>query len=52
MKNEIEKRTKEIYIEQHKNYLLDNDLFDRFYEWAMETRNYGVSKDFIRGKKY
>ena len=51
MLSEFDKRTKDIYIEQHKNYLIDRDLFNRFYNHAIDHRNYNVPKGFFKGKK-
>jgi ubiquinone/menaquinone biosynthesis C-methylase UbiE len=46
---EIEKQTKEIYIEQHKAYLKDKELFDRFYQDAVDPARYLQNKEFFKG---
>jgi len=46
---EIEKQTKEIYIEQHKAYLKDKELFDRFYQDAVDPARYLLQKEFFKG---
>jgi len=45
-----EKKTKAIYIEQHKAYLKDKSIFDRFYGVAVNPLTYGVGESFFKGK--
>ena len=33
--NDIHQKTKKIYIDQHKQYLKDVDLFQRFYDYSV-----------------
>ncbi len=47
--SEIEQQTKKIYIEQHKNYLLDKQLFERHRTAAQDVRTYDLPTDYFRG---
>lgn len=47
---EIEKKTKALYIKQHRAYMLDPTIFDRFYAIASQESTYGVPEGFFRGK--
>lgn len=44
----IEERTKEIYIEQHKNYIKDKRIFERFYSVAVDPSTYLLKKDSFK----
>lgn len=46
----IERKTKEIYIEQHKNYLKDSSIFKRHLESAQHLDTYDVPAEFFKGK--
>lgn len=46
----IERKTKDIYTEQHKNYAKDHQLFDRFLAVAVDPATYDVAPDWIKGK--
>ena len=46
----IEKKTKEIYIEQHKNYLKDSAIFKRHLESAQDLDTYDLPAEFFKGK--
>ncbi len=46
----IEKKTKEIYIEQHKNYLKDSSIFKRHLESAQDLDTYDMPAEFFKGK--
>lgn len=47
---EIEKKTKALYIKQHRAYMLDPTIFDRFYAIASKESTYGVPEGFFCGK--
>ena len=47
---EIEKKTKALYVEQHKAYARDLTIFDRFYAVASKPSTYGVEDGFFTGK--
>jgi ubiquinone/menaquinone biosynthesis C-methylase UbiE len=47
---EIEKKTKALYIKQHRAYMQDTSIFDRFYNVASKEETYGVPKGFFQGK--
>ena len=34
------KKTRKVYLEQHKTFFKNNELFDRFYSYAVEPKNY------------
>jgi ubiquinone/menaquinone biosynthesis C-methylase UbiE len=46
----VEKKTKQIYIEQHKNYSIDKSIFNRFLNVAKEPATYGLSKKYFKNK--
>ncbi len=46
----LERRTKEIYIEQHKNYAKDKSIFNRFLKVAADPSSYDLPRDFFMGK--
>ena len=46
----VEERARQVYVEQHKAYLRDRSIFDRFYNVAVEPSSYGVGPEFFRGK--
>ncbi len=48
--SDVEKRTKEIYISQHRNYSIDKAIFNRFLGVASDPMTYDVSNDFFAGK--
>ena len=48
---EKQRKTKEIYISQHKNYSKDKNIFKRFLDFAEDPKSYGVkTKNFFEGK--
>lgn len=48
--SDVERRTKEIYIAQHKNYAKDKSIFDRFLTVASDPNSYDLPRDFFRDK--
>lgn len=48
---EIERQTKAIYVEQHKAYVQDMSIFDRFYRVAAQPSTYDLPDDYFRGKQ-
>ncbi len=48
--SDLQKRTKEIYIEQHKNYSRDKSIFNRFLAVALDPKSYDLPKEFFAGK--
>ena len=34
------KKTRKVYFDQHKAYFRHNDLFNRFYQYAVSPKNY------------
>jgi ubiquinone/menaquinone biosynthesis C-methylase UbiE len=48
--SEVELRTKEIYIEQHKNFTKDETIFNRFLQVAMDPATYDLPADWFKGK--
>jgi len=46
----IEKRTKEIYIAQHRNYSRDKSIFNRFLDVASDPATYDVPSNYFAGK--
>lgn len=46
----LEEKTKAIYVEQHKAYIKDKRIFDRFYEVAVDPTSYAVEPGFFQGK--
>jgi 2-polyprenyl-3-methyl-5-hydroxy-6-metoxy-1,4-benzoquinol methylase len=47
---EIQQRTKEIYIDQHKNYYVDDTIFQRHFNHAVDPESYDLTADFFVGK--
>jgi len=47
---ELERRTKEIYIAQHKNYTIDKSIFNRFLKNAADPSSYDLPRDFFLNK--
>ena len=47
---DIERRTKEIYIAQHRNYIKDKTIFNRFLNVASNPATYDLPKEFFSGK--
>ena len=48
--SEIEKRTKDIYINQHKKYGIDVSIFQRHFNHAADPKSYDLQVDFFKGK--
>lgn len=48
--SDVELRTKEIYIEQHKNFTKDQTIFNRFLEVAMSPATYDLPEGWFQGK--
>jgi ubiquinone/menaquinone biosynthesis C-methylase UbiE len=48
--SDVERRTKEIYIAQHRNYTKDKSIFNRFLNVASDPAAYDLPKDFFSGK--
>ena len=42
------KKTRKVYLEQHKTFFKNNELFDRFYSYAVEPKNYCLKKNFFK----
>ncbi len=49
MSNNILKKTRKIYFDQHKIFFKHNDLFKRFYKYAVNPKNYCLKKSFFKG---
>lgn len=47
---EVELRTKEIYIAQHKNYTKDESIFNRFLAFALDPATYDLPLAWFQGK--
>jgi len=47
---EIEKKTKKIYIDQHRNYYADDTIFQRHFNHAVDPKSYDLTADFFVGK--
>ena len=48
MSKKIFKKTREVYFDQHKTYFRHNDLFNRFYKYAVSPKNYCLEKKFFK----
>jgi len=48
--SEIEQKTKDIYISQHKNYGVDDSIFQRHFSHAVDPKSYDLPADFFKGK--
>jgi ubiquinone/menaquinone biosynthesis C-methylase UbiE len=48
--SDIERRTKDIYIEQHKNFTKDERIFERFLTVALDPTTYDLPADWFKGK--
>lgn len=48
---DVELRTKEIYIEQHKNFTKDETIFNRFLEVAVDPATYDLPASWFKGKR-
>lgn len=48
--SDIELRTKEIYIAQHKNFTKDETIFNRFLEVASDPATYDLPVEWFKGK--
>lgn len=48
--SDVQLKTKEVYVSQHKNYLLDDALFNRFLDYAMDQKSYGLDLQWFDGK--
>jgi len=48
--SDVERRTKEIYIAQHRNYAKDKSIFNRFLKVASDPATYDLPKEFFSGK--
>jgi ubiquinone/menaquinone biosynthesis C-methylase UbiE len=48
--SEVELRTKQIYVEQHKNFLSDDSIFQRHLAAAQNTDTYDLPREFFKGK--
>jgi ubiquinone/menaquinone biosynthesis C-methylase UbiE len=51
MYTETEKQTKAIYVEQHKAYIRDRSIFDRFYAMARQESTFGLPEGYLKGKR-
>ena len=49
MSKTIFKKTRNVYLDQHKIFLKHNELFDRFYNYAVNPKNYCLNKNFFKG---
>lgn len=49
MSKKIFKKTRNIYHKQHKTFFKNNDLFNRFYKYAVNPSNYCLDKKFFKG---
>jgi ubiquinone/menaquinone biosynthesis C-methylase UbiE len=48
--SDVERRTKDIYIEQHKNFTKDERIFNRFLTVAVDPATYDLPQDWFKGK--
>lgn len=48
--SDVANKTKKIYISQHKNYSIDDQLFQRFLRVALDTSSYLLPQDYFEGK--
>jgi len=46
----LEKKTKKIYIKQHRNYSKDKTIFNRFLTVASDPSTYGLKREYFVGK--
>ena len=46
----VQERTKEIYIDQHKNFYADDTIFQRHFSHAADPESYDLTADFFVGK--
>ena len=49
MSKTIFKKTRNVYLDQHKIFFKHNELFDRFYNYAVNPINYCLDKKFFKG---
>lgn len=45
----VERRTKEIYISQHRNFSKDKSIFNRFLNMSSDPKTYDLPKEFFNG---
>jgi ubiquinone/menaquinone biosynthesis C-methylase UbiE len=48
--SDVEQRTKDIYIEQHKNFTKDERIFQRFLTVALDPSTYDLPAEWFQGK--
>ena len=48
--SKIELKTKKVYLEQHKNYLKDDRIFQRHLAAAQNPKTYDLPKSYFKGK--
>ena len=48
MKKKIFKKTRQVYHNQHKTFFNNNELFKRFYNYAVNPSNYCLNKSFFK----
>ncbi len=51
MSKNIIKKTRKIYFDQHKTFFKHNELFNRFYKYAVNPDNYCLKKSFFKDAK-
>ena len=48
MSKKIFKKTRKVFFNQHKTFFRHNDLFNRFYKYAVSPKNYCLEKKFFK----
>ena len=48
MSKKIFKKTRKVYLNQHKTFFKHNDLFNRFYQYAVSPKSYCLEKKFFK----
>ena len=48
MSKTIFKKTRNVYLSQHKTFFKHNELFNRFYKYAVNPKNYCLEKKFFK----
>ena len=48
MSKTIFKKTRNVYLSQHKTFFKHNELFNRFYKYAVTPKNYRLEKKFFK----
>ena len=48
MSKTIFKKTRNVYLSHHKTFFKHNELFNRFYKYAVTPKNYCLEKKFFK----